>query len=69
MTDIKIEKHKWQPNFKDETWITTTDGFSEFQITIKQDDDIEITFDGKNDSGRMTIPVDVLKKLITELGM
>lgn len=35
MTDIKIERHKWQPNFKDETWITATDGDDTFQITLK----------------------------------
>lgn len=45
MTDIKIERHKWQPNFKDETWITATDGDNTFQIMLKQGEDIEITFD------------------------
>ena len=42
MAELKIEKHKWQPNFKDETWVIDKRRQEEFQITLKQGEDIEI---------------------------
>lgn len=74
MSELKIEKHKWQPNFKDETWIIDKRKAEQFQITLKQGEDIEIEFDwdygyGGRGTERMKIPVKVLKQLIEELGM
>ena len=36
MAELIIEKHKWQPNFKDETWIIDKRKGEEFQIALKQ---------------------------------
>ncbi len=74
MAELKIEKHKWQPNFADETWITDEQGQDTFTVTLKQGEDIEIEHDWNYGYGgrgcvRMEIPVDVLKELIKELGM
>ena len=74
MSELKIEKHKWQPNFKDEIWVIDKRKHEEFQITLKQDEDIEIEFAWDYGyAGRgcesMKIPVQVLKDLIAELGM
>lgn len=74
MAELTIEKHKWQPDFKDETWIIDKRKQEEFQITLKQDEDIEIEFSwdygyGGRGTERMTIPVELLKELIAELGM
>ena len=74
MKELKIEKHKWQPNFKDEAWITKEDGGVTFTVTLKQDNDIHIECDwdygyGGRGVETMNIPVDVLKQLIKELGM
>jgi len=40
MAELKIEKHKWQPDFKNETWITDKRRQEQFQITLKQGEDI-----------------------------
>jgi hypothetical protein len=74
MAELKIEKHKWQPSFKDEIWITDKRKQEEFQITLKQGEDIEIEFVwdhgwGGRGTERMIIPVQLLKDLISELGM
>ena len=74
MSELKIEKHKWQPNFKDETWIISDDRDSSFQITLKQDNDIEIEFTwdygyGGRGSERMYINPTQLRELMDELGI
>ena len=74
MAELKIEKYKWQPDFKNETWIIDKRRQEEFQITLKQGEDIEIEFTwdygyGGRGAERMTIPVQLLKDLISELGM
>lgn len=73
-----VEIIKWEYDFarelrekKNETWIIDK---REFQITLKQGEDIEIEFMwdygyGGRGTERMTIPVQVLKDLISELGM
>ena len=74
MAELKIEKHKWSPSFKDETWITDKRKSEQFQIILKQGEDIEIEFDWDHGlagrgTERMMIPVQLLKDLIKELGM
>ena len=74
MAELIIEKHKWQPAFKDETWIIDKRKREEFQITLKQDADIEIDFTwdygyGGRGSSYMIIPVKMLKELMLELGL
>ncbi len=74
MSELKIEKHKWQPNFKDEIWITDKRNNEEFQITLKQRDDIEIEFTweygyGGRGTSRMTIDPKILRGLLDELGI
>lgn len=74
MSELIIEKHKWQPNFKDEIWITDKRRSEEFQITLKQGEDIEIEFSwdyGYNGGGteRMYISAHLLKQLLEELGI
>ena len=74
MAELIIEKHKWQPDFKDETWIIGKHIDEEFKITLKQGEDIEIEFTwdygcGSRVSEIMKVPVQVLKDLISELGM
>lgn len=69
-----VEKHKWQPSFPDETWIIDGKKNEQFQITLKQEDDIEIEFTwdygyGGKGTGRMLIPVQLLKNLIDDLSM
>ena len=73
MSNLKIKKIKHQPLFPDETWIIHKNKFDQFQITLKQGKDIEIeyTWYGYNSRGSesMTIPVQLLKDLLSELGM
>ena len=74
MSELKIEKYKWQPNFKDETWITDEGNQRTFTITLKQGENIEIECDwdygyGGRGTERMEIPIEQLKELIKELGM
>ena len=74
MSELKIEKHKWSPDFKDETWITAEDNQRTFTITLKQGENIEIECDwdygyGGRGTERMEIPVEQLKELIKDLGM
>ena len=74
MSELKIEKHKWQPDFKDETWITDEDNQRTFTMTLKQGENIEIECDwdygyGGRGTERMEIPVEQLKELIKDLGM
>ena len=74
MAELKIEKHKWQPDFPDETWIVSEQGQDTFTITLKQGEDIEIEHDwdygyGGRGCERIDIPVALLKELIKELGM
>ena len=74
MSKLKIEKYKWQPNFKDETWIISDDRDSSFQITLKQDNDIEIEFTwdygyGGRGSDRIYINPAQLRELMDELGI
>jgi len=71
---LEIEKHKWEPDFRDETWITDKRRQEEFQITLKQGEDIEIEFNwdygfGGRGSERTSIPVQLLKDLLAELNM
>lgn len=74
MAELKIERYKWQPGSKDETWIIDKRQQEEFTITLKQDSDIEIEFTwdygyGARGSGYTNIPVQLLKDLLLELGM
>jgi len=74
MSDLKIEKHKWQPNFPDETWITDEGKQRTFTITLNQGGNIEIECDwdygyGGRGTERTEIPIEQLKELIKELGM
>ena len=74
MAELKIEKNKWQPSFKDETWIIDKRKQEEFQITLKQGEDIEIEFTwdygyGGSGVGRMYINPKVLRELLDELGL
>ena len=74
MPNLKIEKFKWQPNFKDEIWITDQRKKEDFRITLKQDTDIEIEFTwdygyGGGGSERMFISPKVLRELLDELGI
>jgi len=74
MSDLKIEKHKWQPSFADETCITSEGDQRTFTVTVKQGEDIEIECDwnygfGGRGTERMEIPVEALKEIIKELGM
>lgn len=74
MSNIKIERHKWQPNFEDEIWITDARKQEQFQITLKQNEDIEIAFDWDYGyAGRgtktMTISAKLLRELLDELGL
>lgn len=74
MSELKIEKHKWQPDFKDETWVIDKRRQEEFQITLKQGEDIEIVFTwdygyGGRGAGRMYINPKVLRELLDELGL
>lgn len=70
---LKVDKHIWQPDFPNETWITDERKQDRFQITLKQgSEDIEIEFDwdygyGGRGSERMSIPIQLLKDLISEL--
>lgn len=74
MAELKIEKHKWQPDFPDEIWITDDRKSEQFTITLKQGEDIEIEFNwdhgwGGRGNERMTIPVKTLKDLLAELSL
>ena len=74
MAELKIEKHKWQPNFKDETWVIDKRKQEEFQITLKQGEDIEIEFTwdygyGGRGCERMNINPKVLRDLLDELSL
>lgn len=74
MSNIKIERHKWQPNFEDEIWITDARKQEQFQITLKQNEDIEIAFDWDYGyAGRgtktMIISAKLLRELLDELGL
>jgi hypothetical protein len=74
MSDLKIERHKLQPSFPNETWITSGSRGDEFTVTLKQGEDIEIEHDWDHGYGgrgceRMTIPVKLLRELLNELGM
>ena len=71
---IKIERNKWQPTWPDETCIIDKRKQEQFQITLKQGEDIEIEFDwdygfGGRGTERMTIPVKLLRELLDELDM
>ena len=46
MAELKIEKHKWQPSFKDETWIIDKRKQEEFQITLKQGKILKLSLHG-----------------------
>lgn len=74
MSELIIEKHKWLPSFKNEICIIDKRKQDEFQITLKQDEDIEIEFSwdyGNNGSGseRMYINPKILRELLNELGL
>ena len=74
MAELKIEKHKWQPNFKDETQVIDKRRQEEFQITLKQGEDIEIEFTwdygyGGRGCERMNINPKLLRELLDELGL
>lgn len=74
MSELKIEKHKWQPDFADETWIISEQGQDTFTVTLKQGEDIEIEHDWDYECGgrgceRIDVPVALLTELIKELGM
>jgi len=74
MSKLKIKKHKWQPNFKDETWITAKSFNRTFTITLKQGENMEIVCDwdygyGGCGTERMEIPIEKLKELIKDLEM
>jgi hypothetical protein len=74
MSDLKIEKNKWQPNFKDETWITDETRDRTFTVTLKQGEDVEIECNwdygyGGRGTERMQIPIETLKELIKDLDM
>lgn len=69
---LKIEKHIWQPNFPNETWVIDKHKQEEFQITLKQGCDVEIEFSwdygyGGRGNERMFIPIELLKELILEM--
>jgi hypothetical protein len=71
---LKIEKHVWEPSFKNETWITSINGKTEFTITLKEGENIEICCDwdygyGGRGSERMTISSKLLKELLKELNL
>ena len=74
MAELKIERHKWQPSWPDETWIIDKRRQEQFQITLKQGEDIEIEFDWDHDyagrgTERMHIPAKLLRELLDELNM
>lgn len=72
MRNLIIEKYKWEPNFPNETWITSKDSGDEFIITLKKGEDIEIEFNwdygyGGRGSSQLYIPFEQLRDLINEL--
>lgn len=72
MRNLIIEKYKWEPNFPNETWITSKDSRDEFIITLKKGEDIEIEFNwdygyGGRGSSHLYIPFKQLRDLINEL--
>ena len=67
MSELKIERNKWQPNFPDETSIIDKRRQEQFEITLKQGEDIQIEFDwdygyGGRGTERMSIPVKLLRE-------
>jgi hypothetical protein len=69
---LKIERHDWQPSFKNEIWITDKNRDHGFTITLKQDADIEIEFDwdygyGGRGTERMFISIELLTQLIKDI--
>lgn len=71
MSELKIEKHDWD---KKEIWITDKRRQDEFQITLKQGEDIEIEFTwdygyGGRGTERMYVNPKILRELIDELGL
>lgn len=72
MSKLKIERHNWQPAFKNEIWIMDTNTDREFTITLKEESDIEIDIVWDygyacRGSERMSIPVDTLLNLLNNL--
>jgi hypothetical protein len=71
MSELKIEKHDWD---KKEIWIIDKRRQDEFQITLKQGEDIEIEFtwdygyEGRG-TERMYVNPKILRELIDELGL
>lgn len=51
MAELKIEKYKWQPDFKDETWVIDKRRQEEFQITLKQVKTLKLNLHGIMDMG------------------
>jgi hypothetical protein len=69
---ITIERHDWQPSFKNEIWIIDKRRDHSFTITLKQEEEVEIEFEwdygwGGRGSERMTIPIQQLKDLLNEI--
>lgn len=74
MSELKVEKHNWQPAWPDETIITDQRKNESFTITLKQGEDIQIEFEwdyghGGRGSSSTDIPVNLLKELLEDLGM
>ena len=74
MSELKIERHIWQPTWVNETWIIDKRRKEQFQITLKEGEDIEIEFDwdygyGGRGTERMYIPAKLLKELLDELNL
>ena len=71
MKKLKIEKHKWQPNFPNETWIRDETNQRTFTMILKEESiEIECEWDyghGGRGTERMEIPVEQLMELIFEL--
>ena len=74
MSELKIERYKWQPDFENETCITDKKDSRTFTITLKQSGNVEIECDwdygyGGRGTEFMEIPLEKLKELINELGV
>lgn len=72
--DLKIERHTWQPAYPNEISILDKRNDCEFEITMKQDSDIEVDFmwdHGYDGNGHevMILPVALLKQLMNELNL
>lgn len=69
---IQVEEHIWQPDFPNVINIIEKDSREEFEITLKEESDIEINFSwdygyGGRGSKTMFISAELLKELIKKI--